>query len=127
MAATAGGTGVETPSIGASGTTGSPGNGIDAAAGRDYFGALHAQVVDALDYPRRARLEQIEGSVLLEMRIDRQGRLAHSAVAESSGSSLLDRHALRVARRAAPFGAVPAGLTNAELSFELPVEFQLPD
>jgi protein TonB len=101
--------------------------GADTGRRRDYFDGLYARVVDALDYPRRARLEQIEGTVLLEMRIDRRGRLTHCAVAESSGSTLLDRHAVRIARRAAPFDAVPSTFSEADLSFELPLEFSLRD
>jgi protein TonB len=107
---------------GDSGARGSSGIGGDRA---DYFDALFLQVVSALDYPRRARLEEIEGLVVLELRIDRSGRLESCRVAESSGSPLLDRHALRIARRAAPFGKVPASFEAADLDFELPLEFAL--
>jgi protein TonB len=93
----------------------------------DYFDAVVAQMAASLDYPRRAQLESIEGRVLLDVRIDREGELEHCAVVESSGSRLLDRHALRVAKRAAPFGPVPASFEDADLSFELPVDFSLRD
>ncbi len=105
--------------------TGDDGSSIDGDAGADYFDALFARVFAALDYPRRARLDKIEGTVVLSIRIDREGRIERAEVAESSGSPLLDRHAMRIARRAAPFGAVPDFLADTDLIFELPVEFAL--
>jgi len=93
----------------------------------DYFSDLHAQVVAARDYPRRARLDGVEGTVVLRVRIDRDGRIQSSEVAETSGSRVLDRHALRITKRAAPFGPVPADFEAADLAFELPVEFALRD
>lgn len=91
----------------------------------DYFSALHAAVQRVLDYPRRARLDGVEGTVVLLLRIDREGAITKSQVAESSGSRVLDRHALKIARRAAPFGPVPAQLEDEDLVFEIPVDFVL--
>ena len=93
----------------------------------EYFSALHARVQGALDYPRRARLDGVEGTVVLHLRIDRDGRIQGSHVVESSGSRVLDRHAVRIAKRAAPFGRVPTHFEVADLAFELPVEFALSD
>lgn len=93
----------------------------------DYFGGIVQRVSEELDYPRRARLQRVEGTVVLAIRIDRQGELERCELAESSGSRLLDRHALRSARRAAPFGAVPPTLGDDDLEFELPLDFVLED
>ena len=93
----------------------------------DYFSDLHARVVAVLDYPPRAKNERVEGTVVVRVRIDRDGRIQSSQVAESSGSRVLDRHALRVTKRAAPFGPVPAHFEADDLAFELPVEFALRD
>jgi protein TonB len=98
---------------------------VDGSVRSDYFAEVFARVQGALDYPRRARLDRIEGVVLLQLRIDREGRLADCTVVESSGSVVLDRHAVRIAKRAAPFGSVPAWFSAGDLSFELPVEFAL--
>ncbi len=93
----------------------------------DYFSDLHARVVAVLDYPPRAKNERVEGTVVVRVRIDRDGRIQSSQVAESSGSRVLDRHALRITKRAAPFGPVPAHFEADDLAFELPVEFALRD
>jgi protein TonB len=106
---------------------GNEGSSGDGRGATDYFDALFTQVLGVLDYPRRARLEEVEGTVVLDLRIDREGRIDEMRVLESSGSSLLDRHALRIAQRAAPFGPVPATVDERELRFELPLEFTLTD
>ncbi len=110
-----------------SGASDAVGTGAGGAARDDYFDALFARVVSTLEYPRRARLEGIEGTVVLRLRLDRDGRIDGMEVAESSGSPLLDRQAMRIVRRAAPFGSPPPSLADASLSFELPLEFALTD
>ena len=100
---------------------------LDGEASDDYFDAVFARVQSALEYPRRARLERIEGTVVLRLRLDRGGRIDRMQVAESSGSLLLDRQAMRIVRRAAPFGPPPARLDDDSLAFELPLEFVLTD
>jgi len=101
-----------------------PGSGAEP---NPYFEALYARVLRARDYPRRARLDGVEGTVVLGIEIDRQGRIQSSRVRESSGSRSLDRHAARIAKRAAPFGPVPPHFQEADLTFELPVQFTLTD
>jgi TonB family protein len=99
-----------------------------AAAGSnldDYFSALYERVDQLHEYPRRARRDQIEGTVLLAIRIDRQGRIASCEVRESSGSTLLDRQAERTIRHAAPFGEVPPSVSDASLDFDFPLEYKL--
>jgi protein TonB len=112
-----------------SGTGAAQHSGTEAEAGgsnaRDYFSALHERVLAVREYPRRARREQIEGRVLLSIRIDRAGQVESCRVRESSGSGVLDRHAIRTIERAAPFGIVPASIDDRELDFDLPVEYEL--
>ena len=104
-------------------------SGVEIEAGgsqaNDYFTALYERVIGVHDYPRRAQREQIEGTVLLSIRIDRQGRVASCRVRESSGAAVLDRQAVRTVHRAAPFGAVPASTDDSELDFDLPLEYRL--
>jgi len=107
------------------GVTGARAGSGGGEARADYFDELFARVLGALDYPRRARLDGSEGVVVVRLTIDRQGRLEACAVADGSGAPVLDRHACRIARRAAPFGPVPPSFGPGDLSFELPVEFAL--
>jgi protein TonB len=103
------------------------GSQVDGAARPDYFAGVYAQVsaAAARNYPRRARLDGVEGIVILKIRLDREGRLAECEISESSGVRSLDRQAIRIAERAAPFGPVPDDVVDADLTFEQPVEFAL--
>ncbi|MGF7153546.1 energy transducer TonB family protein [Novosphingobium gossypii] len=60
------------------------------------------------------------GAILF--RIERTGRLLQASVAESTGFRTLDRTAMAIVRRAAPFPAIPDELPD-ELTITLPVEF----
>lgn len=60
------------------------------------------------------------GAILF--RIEKTGRLLEASVAESTGSRTLDRAAMAIVRRAAPFPAIPDELPD-ELTITLPVEF----
>lgn len=55
--------------------------------------------------------------------IDREGRLLRRAIATSSGSEALDAEALALIDRAAPFPPPPAELSDAALSFVVPIRF----
>lgn len=52
------------------------------------------------------------------------GGLSYARLAKSSGNSTLDRAALSAVRRAAPFGAPPAGASPAQLRFSIPFYFR---
>jgi len=61
-----------------------------------------------------------QGAVLF--RIERSGRLLEASVTQSTGRRALDRAALTIVRRAAPYPAIPEALPD-ELAITLPVEF----
>lgn len=68
----------------------------------------------------RARTDHGGGEVVF--RIERSGRLLDVTMARSTGRTALDRAALDVVRRAAPFPVIPDALPD-ELTITLPVEF----
>jgi protein TonB len=55
--------------------------------------------------------------------IDRQGRLVQSSIVQSAGSPALDQEALAMLARAVPMPRPPDDVTNAELTFTIPVHF----
>ena len=57
--------------------------------------------------------------------LDRGGRLRSSEITASSGHPLLDRAALDLLQRAAPFPALPPDLTTDEIELVLPIEYDL--
>ena len=60
--------------------------------------------------------KKLYGQLVISITVDRQGRVLHAQVEESSGQAALDRQALSIARGAAPFGAFTSGMAfNEEL------------
>lgn len=56
-----------------------------------------------LNYPQDARLQQLHGSVLVEVEINQNGNVIETNILRSSGSTILDEAAKRTIRLAAPF------------------------
>jgi len=82
---------------------------------------LIAQLQRHKRYPPAAKGEQ--GVARLAFSIDRRGNLRASRIIQSSGSSILDEETLALIKRAAPFPAPPDDLTDAQLSFIVPIRF----
>jgi protein TonB len=79
-------------------------------------------------YPPQARRLRLEGTVLVEVSVSRDGSLVgNPVVSRSSGHAVLDEEALRMVRAAAPFPALPAGIPGPTAQFVLPVRFGIRD
>ncbi|WP_426150810.1 energy transducer TonB family protein [Pseudomonas sp. DC3000-4b1] len=78
------------------------------------------------EYPPQARSRGTEGQVVVAFTLDSQGRVLDASVVSSSGSSLLDRAALRAVNRAQPLPAPPAErLVNGTVNLRAPFTFNL--
>ncbi|NBD20826.1 TonB family protein [Aquabacterium fontiphilum] len=51
--------------------------------------------------------QKLYGELIMEVWLDRQGRVVEAVVLQSSGNPLLDKRAQAIARKAGPFGVVP--------------------
>ena len=92
-----------------------------------YGAGMRNRLMRHLGYPPKAQRQGIEGTVLVLVRVHRNGRLAGAPeVVESSGNAELDAAALRCVAAAAPFQALPGGAA-ALTEFTLPVRFALED
>ncbi len=78
-------------------------------------------------YPAVAKRLGLEGRVLVELRVDQQGKLTKLSLYRSSGHRSLDKEALRMARAAAPYRALPAGYDRPVAVVVVPVDFKLAD
>ena len=83
--------------------------------------ALVAQLERNKRYPPGAGGEQ--GTARLAFRIDRRGHLLFGRIVQSSGSAALDQETLALVHRAQPFPAPPAGVSDAQLSFVVPIRY----
>ncbi|HVF34625.1 MAG TPA: energy transducer TonB [Candidatus Saccharimonadia bacterium] len=99
------------------------------AASRPADATLELAVHDWLRrhqrYPRAARRAGIEGTAHVRFVIDRGGALRETELVASSGHAVLDRAALELLQRAAPYPALPRRVTSGEVELTLPVEYRL--
>lgn len=77
------------------------------------------------EYPLLAQRRGLEGSGLLRVRIDRDGRLLDRRIDRSTGEKMLDQAALDMVRRASPFPQVPVDYAGSSFEFVAPIEYRL--
>jgi protein TonB len=64
------------------------------------------------------------GTAQVSVTVDRNGRLLAHSLARSGGSATLDRAALSIIERAAPFPHFPAGMTEAQITRLVPIHLK---
>jgi protein TonB len=89
------------------------------AAGIRAYGSLVWKRI-AEKKPKGIRLP---GTAFATFSVTRDGRIASIRISRPSGSERLDALALRTIEAAAPFDAPPSDLTEADLVFEIPLNF----
>lgn len=93
-----------------------------------YGDSLRRAMMHQREYPDEARDEELEGEVVVVIKVNRAGRLACPAkVTRSSGHDCLDKEALRMVAAAAPFAHLPNGYEGEDAEFTVPVRFELSD
>ncbi|MBZ4021470.1 hypothetical protein CKO11_03200 [Rhodobacter sp. TJ_12] len=88
---------------------------------RQWGARLRAQVERRKSYPAAAG--RAAGTVVVQLRVRRDGQLLSASVARSAGHSALDAAALRAVQRAGRFPPAPKGLTKAAYGFALQITF----
>jgi protein TonB len=84
---------------------------LRAGGSAPFFFALRNRILAGIGYPLAARRRGWQGAVMVEFRVNRDGRLEEARVIAGSGHELLDRTALEGVRRAAPFDLFPDEIT----------------
>lgn len=110
------GTGPST-AVGAEG--GSPGERAD------FFAAVQAWLEQHKRYPRRARMRNETGTVLVRFVLLQDGRVREYEVLESSGYVNLDNAASKMIERAQPMPRIPEPFGQSQLELVVPIAFQL--
>ena len=75
-------------------------------------------------YPASARLNHLEGRVIVRIVIEEDGRIASVAIAKSSGHDLLDQAALETLRQASPI-ALSRPLEKSPVTIQIPLSYSL--
>jgi periplasmic protein TonB len=98
---------------------------IPAAVLRRWQSALVAHIERFKRYPGEARAHNERGVARVAFRIDHEGRILASRIVQSSGSATLDAESIEMLARAQPMPRPPSALPDSELSFVVPVRFNI--
>ena len=97
---------------------------VDNALG-EYGNALGRAIAKQKQYPKIAQMRGWQGDVMLDLKLDGNGKVLSATVSESSGHEALDKQALEMVRRASPFPAPPLALRDRTFNIKVPVSFKL--
>ena len=92
---------------------------------QQYLAYLNQVISEQQRYPRQSRRRGETGVISLRLVISQNGELKSVHIIDQSRYNRLNREALAMVRRAAPFRPLPASMANPPLTLVLPVEFKL--
>jgi protein TonB len=95
------------------------------AAVHRWESALVAHIERFKRYPAEARARGQHGLARVAFTIDRDGWVRESRILETSGSLELDRESLAMLARAQPMPKPPSQVQTGELSFVVPIRFNI--
>ena len=99
----------------------------DAAAAVALYQYRLLQVGSRLrGYPPEALKSRLQGTATVALHLSAAGSLTRQVLVESSGSPLLDEHALALLAQAVPLTEIPATLQNRPFIVRVAVAFKLP-
>lgn len=98
---------------------------VDDNALGEYGSLLGRAIAKHKSYPKIAQMRGYQGDVLLDLKLDGNGNVLSAKVKEGSGYDSLDKQALEMVRKAAPFPAPPESLRNRTFNVTVPVSFKL--
>ena len=101
-------------------------NQVDVDNAKNQYGnLLSREVAKHKQYPKIAQMRGWQGDVELDLQIDGSGNLVTSKVRTSSGFEALDKQALEMVKKAAPFPLPPEALRAKTFNVIIPVSFKL--
>ncbi len=92
---------------------------------KDWRRSLAKLVAKKQVYPRSGLSREIEGDARVRVTIDRSGTLVNYEITQPTGHAILDRAVEKLMKRIDPMPEPPASLDEAQLTFVLPLRWQL--
>ena len=97
---------------------------LDDAKGR-YGNTLWGAIGKHKQYPKIAQMRGWQGDAIVELQLDGNGKLKSKKIIQSSGYDALDKQALEMVEKAAPFPTPPEALRGNSFSIKVPIPFKL--
>ncbi|WP_125911856.1 energy transducer TonB [Kiloniella majae] len=91
----------------------------------DYWKAVQIHLARNKRYPRKAKRRQMQGEIMIQLTLFSSGKVESYKILESSGFPLLDKAAIKMINKSAPFPPFPASITAAQMSRRIPVVFNM--
>jgi protein TonB len=98
---------------------------LPAVVVKRWESALVAHIERFKRYPAEARAHDERGVARVAFTLDHDGRIIASHIVQSSGYADLDAETLEMLNRAQPMPRPPAKLADSQLSFVVPVRFNI--
>lgn len=92
-----------------------------------YYSHLASYTQTFARYPRRAQENNQQGSLLLRVKIDRNGKVLEKEIVEKTDFEILNKEALRSVDRASPYPPIPVDVKGADFTFTFRLTFNLKD
>lgn len=96
----------------------------------NYLKRVSARIHRFKQYPREARLAKQQGTVVIQLTLDSDGKVRDKKITSSCGIDVLDDEALQIIARAEPLPKFPTALVKkvgTELKFSTSINFKLSD
>jgi protein TonB len=90
-----------------------------------YLEMVRFRIEKNKQYPEKARLANMRGSVIVSLVITLQGRIESIVVKKSSGFPILDEAALAAVKNAMPFPVPPARFFKKDILLNIPILFEI--
>ena len=94
-------------------------------ATQNYQRAVLTKIYQNIKYPSSALRRNHEGSLRISLSIGADGELIDTEIIQNANYRTFDNAAIRAAKRAAPFGPLPAGTLEIPLLLDIPIVFRL--
>jgi protein TonB len=104
---------------------GAPSGAAAAAALPEYRSLLAAHLQRYKQYPGASKAAGEQGTATLTFTVGRGGQVLSSRLGGSSGYPALDAETLALIRRAQPLPAFPPEMTQASMSFSVPIHYSI--
>ena len=90
-----------------------------------YAASIKSALQNRARYPEAARSQGVSGIATMRFTIDRSGQILNASLVRSAGHPALDQAALTATRPGSSLPPAPASLSQQQLTFSIPLRFDL--